>query len=371
MLLEKMNIIPKPQTNDILSFKAKIKPEKESGSEVLSCVNLKIGYDINSPLATIDLKLLRGERLGIIGANGTGKSTLLQTITDNIPAISGHYKLGYNVEYGYFSQLASKHNSTKTIYQEFSEEFSKLNDQEVRSKLGAFLFSGSDVNKKINSLSGGELVRLELCKIFERKPNLLILDEPTNHMDIASKETLENMLLHYTGTIIFVSHDRYFTNKIATKLLIFENGSAKVFDGTYNEYTHPNTKIVEKVTAEVANKPKPQKIEYPVDYDEIKEDDIYKNMSYYDLSKEKNKAENILNKIESKSTEAEQKLKQLNQDFVDPEIASDFVKLMEIQAEIEKTQITIDKLANDWLEKNEELAKINSAIEEITTKKDN
>lgn len=363
--LEKMKIIPMPQKSDNIAFHTKTKPEIESGSEVLSCTNFKIGYDKEHPLATIDLKVMRGERLGIIGSNGTGKSTFLQTITEKIPVISGYFKLGYNVQYGYFAQLASRKESSKTIYQEFSDLFPKLNDREVRSSLGAFLFSGNDVNKKICELSGGEIVRFELCKIFQTKPNLLILDEPTNHMDITSKETLESLLLGYTGTIIFVSHDRYFTNKIATKLLVFENNSAKIFDGTYNEYTHPNTKIVQKITSEIEKKPKLEKIEYPIDFDEQVPENKFLSMSYYDLSKEKNKAENLLKKIESKSAEDEEKLKKLNADFIDPEIASDFVKLMEIQAEIEKTQIQIEKFANDWLEKNEELEKINQALENI------
>ena len=360
--LEKMKIIPMPQKSDNSAFRTKTKPEIESGSEVLSCTNLKIGYDKEHPLATLNLKVMRGERLGIIGSNGTGKSTFLQTITEKIPVISGYFKLGYNVQYGYFAQLESKKTSSKTIYQEFSDIFPKLNDREVRSSLGAFLFSGNDVNKKLSELSGGEIVRFELCKIFQTKPNLLILDEPTNHMDITSKETLESLILGYTGTVIFVSHDRYFTNKIATKLLVFENGQANIFDGTYNEFMHPNTKIVQKVTTEIEKKPKPEKIEYPVDFDDIKPDNIYLSMSYYDLSKEKNKTENLVKKLEIKSAEAEEKLKKLNQDFVDPEIASDFVKLMEIQAEMETTQIQIDKLASDWLEKTQELEKINEAI---------
>lgn len=360
--LEKMKIIPMPQKSDNSAFRTRTKPEIESGSEVLSCTNLKIGYDKEHPLATLNLKVMRGERLGIIGSNGTGKSTFLQTITEKIPVISGYFKLGYNVQYGYFAQLESKKTSSKTIYQEFSDIFPKLNDREVRSSLGAFLFSGNDVTKKLSELSGGEIVRFELCKIFQTKPNLLILDEPTNHMDITSKETLESLILGYTGTVIFVSHDRYFTNKIATKLLIFENGQANIFDGTYNEFMHPNTKIVQKVTTEIEKKPKPEKIEYPVDFDDIKPDNIYLSMSYYDLSKEKNKTENLVKKLETKSAEAEEKLKKLNQDFVDPEIASDFVKLMEIQAEMETTQIQIDKLASDWLEKTQELEKINEAI---------
>lgn len=368
--LEKMKIIPMPQKSDNSAFHTKTKPEIESGLEVLSCTNLKIGYDKSTPLSTIDLKLLRGERLGIIGANGTGKSTFLQTITEKIPAISGHFKLGYNVTYGYFSQLASKKESTKTIYNEFSELFPKLSDREVRSSLGAFLFSGNDVNKKVSELSGGEIVRLELCKIFQTKPNLLILDEPTNHMDITSKETLESLLLGYSGTIIFVSHDRYFTNKIATKLLVFDSDKTSLFEGTYNEYTHPNTKIIQKVTKEIESKPKPEKIEYPIDYDDIKPENIYASMSFYDLSKEKNRTENIMKKLETKTSEAEEKLNGLESDFVNPEIASDFIKLMAVQENIENTQNLIEKLENDWLEKSQELEKINEAIELIKKNND-
>ena len=362
--LEKLDIIPMPQKSDNKAFKSKIKPEIESGSNVLTCTNLKIGYDKNTPLATINLSLERGERLGIIGGNGIGKSTLLQTLTEKIPLISGHFKFGYNVIYGYFEQLASKYSSTKTIYQHFSEIYSNLDDREIRSSLGAFLFSGNDVNKQLSSLSGGELVRLELCKIFEKKPNLLILDEPTNHMDITSKETLENLLLSYTGTVIFVSHDRYFTNKIATKLLVFDCNEPKIFNGTYNEYIHPNTKIVEKVTKEIEKKPKAEKIEYPIDYDDPKPEDPILAMNYYEASKEKSKVENTLKKLESKSAEAEEKLKSLNQDFINPDIASDFIKLMEIQAEIEKTQNLIDKLANDWMEQSEILTIVSAVVEQ-------
>ena len=369
--LEKMEIIPMPQKADNRAFRSKIKPEIESGSVVLTCTNLKIGYDKTSPLATLNFSVNRGERLGIIGGNGIGKSTLLQTITEKIPFISGHFKLGYNVEYGYFEQLASKHNSSKTIYSHFSELYPDLDDREVRTALGAFLFSGNDVNKKLAELSGGELVRLELCKIFEKKPNLLILDEPTNHMDITSKETLENLLLNYTGTVIFVSHDRYFTNKIATKLLVFESNEPVIFNGTYNEYIHPNTKIVEKVTKEIEKKPKPEKIEYPIDFDDPKPEDPLLQMSYYEASKEKAKTENLLKKLEQKSAEAEEKLKKLNEDFIDPEIATDFTKLMAIQAEIETTQNTIDKLANDWMEQSEKLTIVSAVVEQKqNTKKD-
>ena len=361
-MLEKMEIIPKPEKADNKAFKARIKPEVESGNEVLSCVNLKIGYQKESVLSTVDFKLLKHERLGVIGGNGLGKSTLLATITEKLPMLSGHFKWGYNVEYGYFEQLASKSSSHKTIYEDFQAAFPDLSGNEVRTSLGRFLFSGEDVLKKLSSLSGGELVRLELCKIFERKPNVLILDEPTNHMDITSKETLEDLILKYEGTVIFVSHDRYFVNKIATKLLIFENGETKIFDGKYSDYAHPNTKIVEEITKEIEKKPKPEKIEYPIDYDDPKEDDPILSLSPYLARKEKNKLENQLKKTEAKSKEAEEKLKALQEDFVNPEIATDFVKLMEIQAETEKVESQIEKFMADWLEIQEKLEKIETVL---------
>ena len=361
-MLEKMEIIEKPQKSDNKAFKTKIKPEKESGNEVLSCVNLKIGYQKENVLSTVDFKLLKHERLGVIGGNGLGKSTLLATITEKLPMISGHFKWGYNVEYGYFEQLASKSYSNKTVYEDFQNAFPDLSGNEVRTSLGAFLFSGEDVLKKLSSLSGGELVRLELCKIFEKKPNVLILDEPTNHMDITSKETLESLLLNYDGTVIFVSHDRYFVNKIATKLLIFESGETKIFDGKYNDYAHPNTKIVEEVTKEIEKKPKKEKIEYPIDFDDPKEADPILSLSPYMARKEKNKLQNQLEKTEAKSAEAEEKLKQLEADFINPEIASDFVKLMEVQAEIEKTQSQIEKFMADWVEIQEKIEKIETVL---------
>ncbi len=361
--LEKLERIPMPQKADNKAFHSSIKPNVESGSEVLNCVNLKIGYVKDAPLSTLNFKVMRGDRLGIIGGNGLGKSTLLNTLMEKLPPLSGHFKFGYNTEIGYFEQLASKSDSSKTIYQEFYECFPKLNDREVRSSLGAFLFSGNDVNKKLSELSGGELVRLELCKIFERKPNVLVLDEPTNHMDITSKETLESLLSAYKGTVIFVSHDRYFVNKIANKLLIFDSPEPKFFEGKYSEYAHPNTKIVEAVTKKIEAKPKPEKIEYPVDFDDPKEENPLLSLSAYQLRKEKSKTENQLKKLEEKSADAENKLKQLNEDFVDPEIATDFVKLMEIQAEMEKTQSQIDKFAEDWLTLSDTLSLITSLLE--------
>lgn len=363
-MLEKMNILPKPEKPDIQTFHIKLKPEKESGSEVLSCTNLKIGYSKDKVLANINFKLMKGERLGIIGGNGLGKSTFLKVITEKLPAISGHFKLGFNVEYAYFEQLESKSHSSKTIFEDFSENFPDLSGTEVRSSLGAFLFSGDDVRKPLNSLSGGELVRLELCKLLQKRPNLLILDEPTNHMDIASKETLENLLMSYTGTIIFVSHDRYFTNKIATKLLVFDGEKAEFFDSTLKQFERPFSKDIfdpESKPKAKNNHNKHEKFDYPIDFDE-KPTSAYAGMSFYMLSKEKSKLSSMINKLEEKTKQAEERLKQLGLDFVDDKYAGDFKKLMEIQSEIEATQMTVDKCAADWIEMSENLQIVESLM---------
>ena len=368
-MLEKMEIIPKPEKSDNRAFKSKIKPNIQSGNEVLSCTNLKIGYDKEHILANIDFKLFRGERLGIIGGNGLGKSTLLKVLVGKLDSISGYFKFGFNVEYGYFEQIESKLCSEKTIYEDFQKAFPDLSGNEVRTSLGAFLFSGKDVDKPLSSLSGGEIVRLELCKMLERKPNLLILDEPTNHMDITSKETLENLLLGYEGTIIFVSHDRYFINKIATKLLVFEEGKATFFDGTYKEFNEPFSKSTLETQENKIPKQKPEKIEYPIDYGEEEIDPIL-SLSPYMAGKEKNRLTNRMKKIEENSKIAEEHLKQLNEDFVNPEIASDFVKLMEVQADMEKTQNSIDKYAEEWVEISEKLEKLEQVLSKENVEND-
>lgn len=360
-MLEKMEIIPKPEKADNRAFHSKIKPNIESGTEVLSCKNLKIGYEKDKPLATIDFNLVRGERLGIIGGNGLGKTTLLKVLMEKLEPLSGHFKFGYNTEIGYFEQIESKLYSGKTLFEHFSETFPDLSGNEVRNSLGAFLFTGTDVSKSLSSLSGGEIVRLELCKLLQNKPNVLVLDEPTNHMDITSKETLESLLLGYSGTIIFVSHDRYFVSKIATKLLIFEEGKTTFFDGTYKEYKEPYSKPLLETQQNKIPQNKPEKIEYPIDFDENAQDE-YIAMPFYLLSKEKNRLSTKLKKIEEKSSRTSERIKQLESDFVNPEIASDFVKLMEIQAEMESLKLTESKNDDEWLETQSELEKIENAI---------
>lgn len=225
--IERMVKIEAPNKYDLTTFKTNFIIEKQSGKDVLFAKDLEIGYD--KTLQKISLNVYRGQKIGIIGENGIGKSTLLKTLVGIIPKISGEFEFGHNVQIGYFDQQMALLDSEKTVLEDFSEEFPNLTTTELRNSLAAFMFYGEDVFKKINMLSGGEKVRLQLCKILKKGPNLLILDEPTNHMDIIGKESLELLLKEYTGTIIFVSHDRFFVNKIADTLLIFTKHQIKQF----------------------------------------------------------------------------------------------------------------------------------------------
>lgn len=232
--IDRMVIIEAPDKYDNKTFHANFQPEKETGNDVLYTSELAIGYD--HPLSVVSLDLKRGEKLGILGGNGLGKSTFLKTIVGKIPALSGEYRFGTNVQIGYFDQQMAMYTSNKTVLDDFWDEYPNLTETEARNALGAFLFSGEDVFKNVNMLSGGEKVRLALCKILKTRPNVLVLDEPTNHMDIVGKETLESMLKDYKGTLIFVSHDRYFVKKVATQLLVFEDGTINLYQFGYEQY---------------------------------------------------------------------------------------------------------------------------------------
>ena len=232
--IDRMVIIEAPDKYDNKTFHANFQPERETGNDVLYTSELAIGYD--HPLSVVSLDLKRGEKLGILGGNGLGKSTFLKTIVGKIPALSGEYRFGTNVQIGYFDQQMAMYTSNKTVLDDFWDEYPNLTETEARNALGAFLFSGEDVFKNVNMLSGGEKVRLALCKILKTRPNVLVLDEPTNHMDIVGKETLESMLKDYKGTLIFVSHDRYFVKKVATQLLVFEDGTTNLYQFGYEQY---------------------------------------------------------------------------------------------------------------------------------------
>ena len=317
------------------SFKTNFIIEKESGNNVLAVENLEIGY--KDVITKVSFKLYKGEKLGIIGSNGTGKSTLLKTLVGNLEKISGEFEFGHNVKIGYFDQQMAQLNSNKTVFDEFYDTFPGLTVTEVRNSLAAFMFYGEDVFKQINMLSGGEKVRLALCKILKTGPNVLILDEPTHHMDIIGKESLEDMLKEYKGTLIFVSHDRFFVNKIANKILSFEKGEVKFYDCSYSEYLDKKSKEVEEV---VEKNDKPQK------------------KIYINPMKEKEKLERKIKKTEEEISKCEAQIEALKEELLKEEIYTDYVQVAKVQEEIDSINKKIEELMALWEEMQLEVESI-------------
>ncbi|MBR2334140.1 MAG: ABC-F type ribosomal protection protein [Clostridia bacterium] len=337
-LLEKMQIVDAPDRYDTRTFRANTLPKVESSRQVLNVSNLVIGY--NEPLAKVSFNLEKGQKLGIIGGNGVGKSTLVKTIMGKVKPIDGAYQWGYNTDVAYFDQQLAQITGDMTIFDSFSNQYPFMSDTEVRRALGSFQFTGEDVFKSLSTLSGGEKVRLTLCKILHSRPNVLILDEPTNHLDIVGKETLENMLIDYQGTIVFVSHDRYFVSKIADRLLVFDEGNVNFYQGTYAEY-------------EETRKPK-----------EIEVEDKSKNKTggkkYTNPSKERSKMEKRLEKLEGLIEDTENTLAMLNEKINSDEICSDYVKVLEVQNEIEAVMLKQEEYMTEWADLSERLAELNN-----------
>ncbi len=338
--IDRIEVVEKPESADMKAFSANIEPNRESSTLVLRAEDLVIGYD--KPLATLNFRLNKGDRLGIIGGNGIGKSTLLRTIMERVEPLGGKLIFGTNLDIGYFDQQTVTSNiENQTILNNYLDTFPQLSNGEARSDLGAFMFTQEDVYKNMQDLSGGELVRLALCKIFKKHPNFLILDEPTNHLDIVGKEALENLLLKYKGTILFVSHDRYFVNKLATSLIKFENGKAEFIKSTYQELKE----LEEKQEQE---KPVPNAKNLLNDIKEIQEEKP--KVNDYLLQKEKAKNDALAKKIERDINTLESEIANLQIEFQNPDICSDFKKLMEIETEIVNRQTKIDKLTERWFE---------------------
>ena len=338
--IERMVKVEEPNKYDLKTFHNNFNIQP-SGKDVLQVKDLEIGY--NKVLQKVNFSLYRGEKLGIIGENGIGKSTLLKTIAGLLKPLGGSFSFGHNVSIGYYDQQLEFENMESTVYEEFSKKFPELTTTKLRTILGSFLFTGEDVEKKIKVLSGGEKSRLKLCEIFKTEPNLLILDEPTNHMDIVGKESLENILKEYEGTLIFVSHDRYFVNKIANKILEFKPGKVTFFDGTYEEFQEYKEKneIQEESIKENKN--------------EIKTKEEKNNKNQYLINKEINKKKNKLLKIEKEIEEYEKEIKQIEQEMGKEENATDYIKLNELQEEIQKLNEKIEEKMIEWEEINDTL----------------
>ncbi len=379
--IERMVIIEAPDKYDNKTFHANFQPEKETGNDVLYTSELAIGYD--HPLSVVSLDLKRGEKLGILGGNGLGKSTFLKTIVGKIPALSGNYRFGTNVQIGYFDQQMAMYTSNKTVLDDFWDEYPNLTETEARNALGAFLFSGEDVFKNVNMLSGGEKVRLALCKILKTRPNVLVLDEPTNHMDIVGKETLESMLKDYKGTLIFVSHDRYFVKKVATQLLVFEDGTTNLYQFGYEQYQEKLDREAEESknvyrgnaifggaisqnggsqTSSAANQSASQTAVAGNVDEGTNANSAAGGMAvsstgkaYYNPGKERSKIQKKVKKAEEDLAVKEAKLDELKAELMKPEYQSSYSKLTEIQNEIDalEEEILIDMEA--WEELSSQL----------------
>ena len=328
--LEKMDILEKPNEEDTRVFRTNLSEIDLSSKRVIKLKDLSIGYD-DKVLATISLDIKRGDKIGVIGANGIGKSTLLKTINGIIEPVGGSLEYGIHVKPGYFDQTLAMINNNNTVLKEFRQYLPELTEPECRRALGSFLFKGDDVHKTIDVLSGGEKVRLTLCKIFYNKPNLLILDEPTNHMDILGKEHLENILSEYEGTIIFVSHDRYFVRKIAKSLLVFDEKGVTYYPYGYDQYMEENKKS-NVLTPEVKEKKKKK--------EEVPEEP---KVNIRDIKKELNKEENEIIKLEVKINE-------LNSELFNEEVYNDFNKSNAINDKINKYNQELEELNKKWEE---------------------
>ena len=235
-ILERMQKVEKPNKEEAHIFKEKLEPQTLGAKNVFEAEHLKIGYD--QPIREITLRIRRGQKIAVLGANGAGKSTFFKTIIGQLPPISGKYSIGNGIITGYFDQHSGGIQSEKRVGEHFGERFPKLNEKEKRQILGKYLFSSQKTNIKISDLSGGEKSRLVLAEIMESRPNFLILDEPTNHMDLPAKETMESAFSAYTGTMLFISHDRYFISKLADALLLFEEDGVKYYPFGYEHYLH-------------------------------------------------------------------------------------------------------------------------------------
>lgn len=381
--IDRMVIIEAPDKYDNKTFHANFQPEKETGNDVLYTSELAIGYD--HPLSVVSLDLKRGEKLGILGGNGLGKSTFLKTIVGKIPALSGEYRFGTNVQIGYFDQQMAMYTSNKTVLDDFWDEYPNLTETEARNALGAFLFSGEDVFKNVNMLSGGEKVRLALCKILKTRPNVLVLDEPTNHMDIVGKETLESMLKDYKGTLIFVSHDRYFVKKVATQLLVFEDGTTNLYQFGYEQYQEKLDREASESknvyrgnaifggaisqnggsqTGSDANRSTSQTGAAGNVGESTNANSAAQaggmavsstGKAYYNPGKERSKIQKKVKKAEEDLAVKEAKLDELKAELMKPEYQSSYSKLTEIQNEIDalEEEILIDMEA--WEELSSQL----------------
>ena len=338
--LEKMERLDKPEAGK-KSANMTFQSEKTSGNVVLTVENAAIGYDGEILSEPINLDLRKMNAVAIVGPNGIGKSTFIKSIVDQIPFIKGEKRFGANVEVGYYDQTQSKLTPSNTVLDELWNDFKLTPEVEIRNRLGAFLFSGDDVKKSVGMLSGGEKARLLLAKLSMENNNFLILDEPTNHLDIDSKEVLENALIDFDGTLLFVSHDRYFINRVATHVLELSEKGSTLYLGDYDYYVEKKAEV-EMIQAEEASTSNQAKESSPVnDYQAQKES-----------QKEVRKLMRQIENLEAEIEELESQSQAISEQMLE---TNDADKLMELQAELDKISHRQEEAMLEWEELSEQV----------------
>ncbi|MBY0149007.1 ABC-F family ATP-binding cassette domain-containing protein [Neobacillus niacini] len=339
--LEKMDLMDRP-LGDEKSATFSFEIEKQTGNDVLAVDSLAVGYSGQKVSEMITFRAYRGESIALVGPNGIGKSTLLKTIIKKLPALAGTIQYGANLAIGYYDQEQAELTSNKRVLNELWDEWPLKSEKEIRTVLGNFLFSGDDVLKIVSTLSGGEKARLALAKLMLEKANVLILDEPTNHLDLDSKEVLENALVDYPGTILFVSHDRYFINRIATKVLELSAKGSSEYLGDYDYYLEKKLEEEELKALEAASLNKKQT------------QAVVQERSTYHQDKESKKLERQrkrkLEEIEMRIEELEALTQEYEEKLCEPEVFQDHEKVLEINLLNEKAKTELEQLMEEWAE---------------------
>ena len=338
--LEKMERLDKPETSK-KSANITFQSEKTSGNIVLTVENAAIGYDGEILSEPINLDLRKMNAVAIVGPNGIGKSTFIKSIVDQIPFIKGEKRFGANVEVGYYDQTQSKLTPSNTVLDELWNDFKLTPEVEIRNRLGAFLFSGDDVKKSVGMLSGGERARLLLAKLSMENNNFLILDEPTNHLDIDSKEVLENALIDFDGTLLFVSHDRYFINRVATHVLELSESGSTLYLGDYDYYVDKKAEIEVSQTEEASMSNQAKEASPANDYQAQKES-----------QKEVRKLMRQIENLEAEIEELESQSQAISEQMLE---TNDAEKLMELQAELDKISHRQEEAMLEWEELSEQV----------------
>ena len=337
---EKIDRVEAPVTH-IENMRLSLDISKESGKDVLTVHDLSKSFDEKHLFSNINFEIKRGERVAIIGDNGTGKTTLLKIINGLLSPDTGEVIYGSNVSIAYYDQEHQVLHMDKTLFDEISDTYPEMNNTQIRNILAAFLFTGEDVFKKIGDLSGGERGRVSLVKLMLSKANFLLLDEPTNHLDILSKDVLESALNSFPGTICYVSHDRYFINKTATRILDLTGNRLLNYIGNYDYYIEKREAVEGAANLSVNNIE-----EKPAEVSDSKQEWIENK----NAQAQKKKITNALNKCEKEIEKIEEKLGLIDEEFANPEISSNVGKLMELQKEKTALEEKLEKLMNEWEE---------------------